>query len=128
MFAVIKTGGKQYTVRAGDVLRVELIDAVAGDKVQFNEILMVGGEKVTVGAPMVAGAAVQADVIDNIKGEKTIHFVKRRRKHSSQRTKGHRQKWTLVRVSEIMAAGADKSGVKPAIGTADARRAAHETK
>lgn len=79
MFAVIKTGGKQYTVRAGDVLRVELIDAVAGDKVQFNEILMVGGEKVTVGAPMVAGAAVQADVIDNIKGEKTIHFVKRRR-------------------------------------------------
>ena len=86
MFAVIKTGGKQYTVRAGDVLRVELIDAVAGDKVQFNEILMVGGEKVTVGAPMVAGAAVQADVIDNIKGEKTIHFVKRRRKHSSQYT------------------------------------------
>ena len=140
MFAVIKTGGKQYTVRAGDVLRVagagegerqlrvELIDAVAGDKVQFNEILMVGGEKVTVGAPMVAGAAVQADVIDNIKGEKTIHFVKRRRKHSSQRTKGHRQKWTLVRVSEILAKGADKSGVKAAIGTADARRAAHETK
>ncbi|MFZ9200586.1 MAG: 50S ribosomal protein L21, partial [Paracoccaceae bacterium] len=124
MFAVIKTGGKQYTVRAGDVLRVELIDAVAGDKVQFNEILMVGGETVTVGAPMVAGAAVQADVIDNIKGEKTIHFVKRRRKHSSQRTKGHRQKWTLVRVSEIMAKGADKSGVKAAIGTADARRAA----
>lgn len=128
MFAVIKTGGKQYTVRAGDVLRVELIDAVAGDKVQFNEILMVGGENVTVGAPMVAGAAVQADVIDNIKGEKTIHFVKRRRKHSSQRTKGHRQKWTLVRVSEIMAAGADKSGVKAAVGTADARRAVHETK
>ena len=124
MFAVIKTGGKQYTVRAGDVLRVELIDAVAGDKVQFNEILMVGGEKVTVGAPMVAGAAVQADVIDNIKGEKTIHFVKRRRKHSSHRTKGHRQKWTLVRVSEILAKGADKSGVKAAIGTADARRAA----
>ncbi|TXH99471.1 MAG: 50S ribosomal protein L21 [Pseudorhodobacter sp.] len=128
MFAVIKTGGKQYTVRAGDVLRVELIDAVAGEKVQFNEILMVGGEKVTVGAPVVAGAAVQADVIDNIKGEKTIHYVKRRRKHSSQRTKGHRQKWTLVRVSEILAAGADKSGVKAAIGTADARRAAHETK
>ena len=118
MFAVIKTGGKQYTVRAGDVLRVELIDAVAGDKVQFNEILMVGGEKVTVGAPVVAGAAVQADVIDNIKGEKTIHYVKRRRKHSSQRTKGHRQQLTLVRVTEVLATGADAKGVKAAVGAA----------
>ena len=125
MFAVLKTGGKQYKVQAGDVLRVELIDAVAGEKIQFNEILMVN---TTIGAPMVAGAAVQADVIDNIKGDKTIHFVKRRRKHSSQRTKGHRQKWTLVRVTEVLASGADKSGVKAAIGTADARRAAHETK
>ncbi len=125
MFAVLKTGGKQYKVQAGDVLRVELIDAVAGEKIQFNEILMVN---TTIGAPMVAGAAVQADVIDNIKGDKTIHFVKRRRKHSSQRTKGHRQKWTLVRVTEVLASGGDKSGVKAAIGTADARRAAHETK
>ena len=125
MFAVLKTGGKQYKVQAGDVLRVELIDAVAGEKIQFNEILMVN---TTIGAPMVAGAAVQADVIDNIKGDKTIHFVKRRRKHSSQRTKGHRQKWTLVRVTDVLAAGADTSGVKAAIGTADARRAAHETK
>ena len=81
MYAVMKTGGKQYKVQAGDVLRVELVDAVAGEKIQFNEILMVGGESVTIGAPMVAGAAVQADVIDNIKGEKTIHYVKRRRKH-----------------------------------------------
>ncbi len=128
MFAVMKTGGKQYKVQAGDVLRVELIDAVAGDKIQFNEILMLGGDIVTVGAPTVAGAAVQADVIDNIKGEKTIHYVKRRRKHSSQRTKGHRQKWTLVRVTDVLAKGADKSGIKAAIGTADARRAAHETK
>ena len=125
MFAVLKTGGKQYKVASGDVLRVEKLAADAGDKIQFNEILMVGA---TVGAPLVSGAAVQAEVIDQIKGEKVIHFVKRRRKHSSKRTKGHRQKWTLVRVSEIMAAGADKSGVKAAIGTADARRAAHETK
>lgn len=128
MFAVIKTGGKQYKVQAGDVLRVELIDAVAGDKVQFNEILMLGGDKVTVGAPVVAGAAVQADVIDMIKGEKTISYHKRRRKHSSQRTRGHRQKWTLVRVTEVLSSGAEKSGVKAAIGTADARRAAHEAK
>ena len=123
MFAVLKTGGKQYKVQSGDVLRVEKLDAVAGDKIQFNEILLVDA---TVGAPLVAGAAVQAEVIDQIKGEKTIHYVKRRRKHSSQRTKGHRQQWTLVRVTDVLAAGADKSGVKAAVGTAAARVAAHE--
>lgn len=123
MFAVLKTGGKQYKVQAGDVLRVEKLDAVAGDKIQFNDILMVG---TTVGAPLVAGAAVQAEVIDQIKGEKTIHYVKRRRKHSSQRTKGHRQHLTLVRVTEVLEKGADKSGVKAATGTVAARRAAHE--
>ena len=122
-FAVLKTGGKQYKVQAGDVLRVEKLDAVAGEKIQFNDILMVDA---TIGAPFVAGAAVQAEVIDQIKGEKTIHFVKRRRKHSSQRTKGHRQHLTLVRVTEVLAAGADASGVKAATGTADARRVAHE--
>ena len=127
MFAVLKTGGKQYKVQAGDVLRVEKLAAIAGDKIQFNEILMVGGETVTVGAPLVAGAAVQAEVIDQIKGEKTIHFVKRRRKHSSQRTKGHRQQLTLVRVTEVLASGADKTGVMAATGTAHARRAAHNS-
>jgi large subunit ribosomal protein L21 len=123
MFAVLKTGGKQYKVQAGDVLRVEKLDAVAGEKIQFNDILMVG---TTIGVPMVAGAAVQAEVIDQIKGEKTIHYVKRRRKHSSQRTKGHRQHLTLVRVTEVLEKGADKSGVKAAVGTVAARRTAHE--
>lgn len=127
MFAVLKTGGKQYKVQAGDVLRVEKLAAAAGDKIQFNDILMVGGETLTVGSPLVAGAAVQAEVIDQIKGEKVIHYVKRRRKHSSQRTKGHRQHLTLVRVTDILASGADSSGVAAATGTADARRAAHET-
>ena len=125
MFAVLKTGGKQYKVQAGDVLRVEKLAAIAGEKIQFNDILMVGGETLTIGAPFVAGAAVQAEVIDQIKGEKVIHFVKRRRKHSSQRTKGHRQHLTLVRVTGVLATGADKSGVAVATGTADARRAAH---
>ena len=125
MYAVLKTGGKQYKVETGDVLRVEKLDAIAGDKIQFNDILMVGGDTVTIGAPTVAGAAVQAEVIDQIKGEKTIHFVKRRRKHSSQRTKGHRQQWTLVRVTDVLATGADASGVMSAVGTAHARRAAH---
>ena len=125
MFAVLKTGGKQYKVQAGDVLRLEKLAAVAGDKIQFNVILMVGGDAVTVGAPFVAGAAVQAEVIDQIKGEKTIHFVKRRRKHSSQRTKGHRQHLTLVRVTEVLVSGAAATGVAAATGTAIARRAAH---
>jgi large subunit ribosomal protein L21 len=127
MYAVLKTGGKQYKVQAGDILRVEKLDAVAGAKVQFNDILMVGGETVVVGAPMVAGAAVQAEVIEQIKGEKVIHFVKRRRKHSSQRTKGHRQHLTLLRVTEVLAKGADKTGVAAAVNTAHARRAAHNT-
>jgi large subunit ribosomal protein L21 len=125
MFAVLKTGGKQYKVQAGDVLRVEKLAANAGDKIQFNEILMVGGETVTLGVPMVAGAGVVAEVIDQIKGEKTIHYVKRRRKHSSQRTKGHRQHLTLVRVTEVLASGAETSGIAAATGTADARRTAH---
>ncbi|MBE1288423.1 MAG: 50S ribosomal protein L21 [Rhodobacteraceae bacterium] len=116
MFAVLKTGGKQYKVQAGDVLRVEKLAATAGETVQFNEILMVGGDKPVLGAPLVSGAAVQATVIDQIKGEKLIHFVKRRRKHSSKRTKGHRQQLTLLRVTEILASGADKSGVKAAVG------------
>jgi len=115
MYAVIKTGGKQYKVASGDVLRIEKLDALAGDKIQFNEILMVGN---TVGAPFVADAGVQAEVIDQIKGEKTINFVKRRRKHSSARKKGHRQQLTLVRIGDILEAGADKSGVKAAVNGA----------
>ncbi|TCP60520.1 LSU ribosomal protein L21P [Rhodovulum bhavnagarense] len=113
MFAVLKTGGKQYKVQSGDLLRVEKLAASAGETVQFNDILMVGA---TVGAPFVQGAGVQAQVIDQIKGDKVIHYVKRRRKHSSQRRKGHRQQLTLLRVTEILEAGAEASGVKAAIG------------
>ena len=117
MFAVVKTGGKQYRVQAGDILRVERLAANAGEKVQFNQILMLGGEKTVIGSPLVAGAAVQADVIDQIKSEKTIKFVKRRRKHSSKRTRGHRQHLALVRVTEILESGAEKSKVQEAIGS-----------
>ncbi|PTW49909.1 50S ribosomal protein L21 [Rhodovulum kholense] len=121
MFAVLKTGGKQYKVQSGDVLRVEKLAAEAGETVQFNEILMVDGQ---VGTPTVEGAAVQATVIDQIKGDKVIHFVKRRRKHSSQRTKGHRQQLTLLRVTEILASGAAATGVKAAIGSGSVSGAA----
>ena len=116
MFAVLKTGGKQYKVQSGDMLRVEKLAADAGETIQFNEILMLGGDAPVIGEPFVADAAVQAEVIDQVKGDKVINFVKRRRKHSSQRTKGHRQKLTLVRVTEILNSGADKSGVKAALG------------
>ncbi len=120
MFAVLKTGGKQYKVQSGDILRVEKLAADAGETVQFNDILMLGGETTVVGAPFVKDAGVQAEVVDQIKGEKVINFVKRRRKHSSKRTKGHRQKLTLIKVTDILASGADKSGVKAATGSVSA--------
>ncbi len=122
MFAVMKTGGKQYKVASGDILRVEKIAADAGETVQFNEILMIGD---TVGAPLVSGAAVQAEVIDQIKGDKTINYVRRRRKHSSKRTKGHRQQLTLVKVTDLLTTGGDTSGVKAAIGARIASVMAH---
>ncbi|MEM9971013.1 MAG: 50S ribosomal protein L21 [Pseudomonadota bacterium] len=124
MFAVLKTGGKQYRVQAGDVLRVEKLAAEAGEKVQFNEILMVG---TTVGTPLVEGAAVQADVVDQIKGDKVIHFVRRRRKHSSKRTKGHRQQLTLLKITDVLEKGGDKSGVKAAVGAGSVAVAAVAT-
>ncbi len=117
MFAVLKTGGKQYRVQSGDILRVEKLSAEAGETIQFNEVLMIGGESPVVGAPLVEDAGVQATVIDQIKGEKLIHYVKRRRKHSSQRKKGHRQQLTLLRVTEILSSGAGASGVKAACGS-----------
>ena len=117
MFAVLKTGGKQYRVQSGDMLRVEKLAADAGETIQFNDVLMIGGDAPVIGVPFVDGAAVQAEVVDQIKGEKVINFVKRRRKHGSQRTRGHRQQLTLLRVTEILPDGADASGVKAAIGT-----------
>ncbi|MES0861363.1 50S ribosomal protein L21 [Ruegeria sp. SCPT10] len=120
MFAVLKTGGKQYKVQAGDVLRVEKLAADTGEKVQFNDVLMLGGDAPVVGSPFVEGAGVQAEVIDQIKGDKVIKFVKRRRKHSSKRTVGHRQKLTLVKITDILSSGAEKSGIKAATGSVSA--------
>ena len=118
MFAVIKTGGKQYRVEPGDVVKVERLAADAGETVQFNEVLMLGGDAPVIGTPRVDGAGVQAEVLEQGRGEKLIHYVKRRRKHSSQRTRGHRQHLTVLRVTEILASGAQDSGVKAAIGGA----------
>ncbi|MDA7964232.1 50S ribosomal protein L21 [Ruegeria sp.] len=128
MFAVLKTGGKQYKVQAGDLLRVEKLAADAGETVQFNDVLMLGGDAPVVGAPFVEGAGVQAEVVEQIKGDKVIKFVKRRRKHSSKRTVGHRQKLTLVKITDILSSGADKSGIKAATGSAPAGEAAPAAK
>jgi len=117
MFAVLKTGGKQYKVQSGDMLRVEKLAADAGEKVQFNEILMLGGDTPVLGVPLVAGAAVQAEVIDQVKADKVISFIKRRRKHGSQRTRGHRQTLTLLRITDILASGAEATGVRAATGS-----------
>jgi large subunit ribosomal protein L21 len=124
MFAVLKTGGKQYKVSSGDTLRVEKLAADAGETVQFNEVLMIGGETPVVGSPLINDAGVQAEVLDQVKGDKVIHFVKRRRKHGSKRTKGHRQQLTLLRVTEILASGAGSSGVKAALGAGSVPAAA----
>jgi len=103
MFAVIKTGGKQYKVAAEDVLTIEKLEGEAGAEIRFDTVLMVGdGHGVTVGAPTVAGAGVRAEVVEQTKGPKVINFKKRRRKHSSQRRKGHRQQLTQVKILEIV--------------------------
>ncbi len=126
MFAVLKTGGKQYKVAKGDIFTVEKLAAAAGETVKFGDVLMIGGDKVTVGAPFIKDAAVVAEIVEQTRAATTIHYVKRRRKHSSQRKKGHRQHLTMVRVTEILATGAGKSAVAAAIGTAAARVVAHE--
>lgn len=106
MFAVIKTGGKQYRVSAGDEFTVEKLVAEAGETIQFNQVLMLGGDETTVGAPLVEGAVVNAEVVEQTRGPKVVSFKKRRRKHGSKRLKGHRQHLTMVRITEILADGA----------------------
>ena len=114
MYAIIETGGKQYKVHKNDILAVEKLSAKGGDKVQFNTVLLTGGEQVRVGDPLVKGAGVQATVIDQIKDKKVISFVKRRRKSSSKSKKGHRQQITLLKITDILESGADKTNIQEA--------------
>jgi len=104
MFAVFKTGGKQYRVAAEDLLKVDKIKGEPGEIVEFGEVLVVGGDSVTLGAPTVAGATVAAEVVDQGRGPKIIAFKKRRRKNS-RRKRGHRQEFTLLRITEILTDG-----------------------
>jgi large subunit ribosomal protein L21 len=104
MFAVFKTGGKQYRVAAEDVLKVDKIKGEPGEIVEFGEVLVVGADNVTLGTPTVAGATVAAEVVDQGRGAKVIAFKKRRRKNS-RRKRGHRQEFTLLRITEILTDG-----------------------
>jgi large subunit ribosomal protein L21 len=125
MFAVIRTGGKQYRVSAEDVLSVAKVEGEPGKIIQFGEVLVVGGDNVTLGVPTVAGASVAAEVLEQGRGPKVIAFKKRRRKNS-RRKRGHRQEFTLVRVTEILTDGATptktarpRAEPKPAPATAE---------
>ncbi len=102
MYAVIKTGGKQYRVQSGEQLRVEALPAEVGSGVSFDEVLMVGeGDAVRVGVPFVSGAQVKATVVAHGRGDKVMIFKLRRRKHSKT-TQGHRQGYTEVRIDDIV--------------------------
>ena len=116
MFAVFKTGGKQYRVAAEEVLKVDKIKAERGEIVEFGEVLVVGGDSVTLGTPTVAGATVAAEVIEQERGPKIIAFKKRRRKNS-RRKRGFRQEFTSLRITEILT-----DGKKPSKRRRNARR------
>lgn len=102
MFAVVRTGGKQYTVAKDDVLAIEKVAGEAGGTLELKEVLMVGGETVKAGAPLVDGAVVTAEIVEQGKGEKVVAFKKRRRK-DTHRKRGHRQSFTKIKITEISA-------------------------
>lgn len=104
MFAVIKTGGKQYRVAADEVIKVSGTTGEPGDIVEFGEVLILGGDNAQVGAPTVAGATVAGEVVSHGRGPKIIAFKKRRRKNS-RRKRGYRDEFTLVRITEILTDG-----------------------
>ncbi|MDI1226943.1 MAG: 50S ribosomal protein L21 [bacterium] len=102
MYAVIKTGGKQYRVKKDDILRVELLDAKKGDKLNLSEVLMVGSAdgKAKFGSPMISGASVQAEVLEQIRDDKVIVFKKKRRQNY-RRKNGHRQNLLVLKITGI---------------------------
>ena len=124
MFAVIKTGGKQYRVAADDVLKIEKVAGDVGEIITLGSVLAFGeGENVTIGAPFVDGASVAVEVVEQGKAPTVIAFKKRRRQNS-RRKRGHRQQLTTVRISEILTGGAQPSKKAAAKKEADAGEAA----
>ena len=134
MFAVIKTGGKQYRVAADEKLRVARVEGNVGDIIQFGEVLVVGGDTPVLGLPTVSGASVAAEVLEHGRGDKVIAFKKRRRKNS-RRKRGYRDEFSLVRITEILTDGAKptktarpKQERKPKVETPETDEDAGETK
>jgi len=113
MFAIIKTGGKQYKVAPNDIIRVEKLLGASGDSIEFTDVLMMGqGDSINVGAPLVSNAKVFGTVLDQIRDDKVIIFKKKKR-HNYRRKNGHRQSLTVIKIEEILADGASRKA-KPA--------------
>jgi large subunit ribosomal protein L21 len=108
MFAVIKTGGKQYRVAPEDIIRVDRVSGEPGQIVEFGEVLVLGGETPQIGVPAIAGAMVAGEVLQHTRGDKVIAFKKRRRKNS-RRKRGYRHEFSVVRITEILTDGAKPS-------------------
>ncbi len=129
MFAVIRTGGKQYKVSQGDIILVEKLAGAAGDQIQFEDVLMLGGEgDAQVGTPLVDGASVAAEILEQTRAAKITVFKKKRRKNY-RRKKGHRQYQTCLKVTDILTGGAKpkaKKAEKPAKKEAAPKKAAKE--
>lgn len=106
MYAVIRTGGKQYRVAPEDVLEIERVSGEAGDTVEFTDVLMIGGDATPeIGAPLISGATVAAELVEHLRGEKVIIFKKKRRQNY-RRKQGHRQELSKIRITEILTGGA----------------------
>jgi large subunit ribosomal protein L21 len=112
MFAVIKTGGKQYRVAPEDVIRIDRLDGDPGKVVSFGEVLVVGGDTPSIGAPMVSGATVAGELLRHERGDKVIAFKKRRRKNS-RRKRGYRHDFSVIRITEILTDGKKPSDTPP---------------
>lgn len=121
MFAIIKTGGKQYKVAANDVIKVEKLVGASGDTVEFSDVLMMGeGSSVKIGEPLVSNARVCGTVLDQIRDDKVIIFKKNRR-HNYRRKNGHRQYLTVVRITDILAEGQSPVKTKAPAPKAEAK-------
>jgi large subunit ribosomal protein L21 len=112
MFAVIKTGGKQYRVAPEDVIRIDRVGREPGTVVEFGEVLVLGGDTPQLGTPTVAGATVAGEVLQHTRGDKVIAFKKRRRKNS-RRKRGYRHEFSVIRITEILTDGAKPSQTPP---------------
>ena len=119
MFAVIKTGGKQYRVASGDVIKIEKLDGEDGSSLNFDDVLLVGDDSnVTAGTPIVEGAKVSGEILEQARGDKVVIFKKKRR-HNYRRKAGHRQNLTVVRITDIVADGKKKAAAKKAAAPAE---------